>query len=137
MQRPEKSLERLSQMKKGMAELDNLYLGTYEVKEVEQIPGFVVSDKPYEVELKYKDQETALVIETLEVENTPTSLVIKKVEAGNEETVLPGVKFKVWYKEAGVRENGRIRSTDRRTNRSTERRTDGNTDGRADRGCRR
>ncbi|MCU6747526.1 SpaA isopeptide-forming pilin-related protein [Faecalicatena acetigenes] len=85
---------------KGMAELDNLYLGTYEVKEVEQIPGFVVSDKPYEVELKYKDQETALVIETLEVENTPTSLVIKKVEAGNEETVLPGVKFKVWYKEA-------------------------------------
>ena len=84
----------------GTAESKNLYLGKYAVKERQQTPGFVLDDTVYEVELKYKDQTTEVVTEGIQIENESTSLIIKKVDKGDNETTLKGVKFKVWYKES-------------------------------------
>ena len=54
--------------------------------------------KIYPVELKYKDQVTAVVTEELSVTNKPTEIEILKVD---EETGKPleGVTFKIWNKE--------------------------------------
>ena len=91
----------------GRAESKELYLGKYLVREIRQTPGFARSDKTYEVELIYKDQITEVVTKEIDVVNTPTSLVIKKMEKGETEKWLEGVKFKVWYKGAvdGMQEN--------------------------------
>ena len=53
--------------------------------------------KTYPVELKYKDQVTAVVTEELSVTNKPTEIEILKVD---EETGKPleGVTFKIWNK---------------------------------------
>lgn len=77
-----------------------LFLGKYTVKEMKQVPGFALTDEEFQVELKYKDQMTPVVIEELTVYNEPTSLVIMKYEKNTEEkTPLAGVKFKVWLKQ--------------------------------------
>ena len=82
-----------------------LFLGKYTIKETRQIPGFALAEETYQVELKYKDQTTPVVEEHLTVYNEPTSLVIRKCEKGTEgETVLAGVKFKVWLKQEHTEE---------------------------------
>ena len=54
----------------GIAVTDSLYLGKYEVRETKTLPGYYLpADKVWEVELVYKDQNTEIVTESLEVEN--------------------------------------------------------------------
>lgn len=54
----------------GIAVTDSLYLGKYEVRETKTLPGYYLpTDKVWEVELVYQDQNTEIVTETLEVEN--------------------------------------------------------------------
>ncbi|WP_287971359.1 SpaA isopeptide-forming pilin-related protein, partial [Blautia sp.] len=82
---------------KGVAVSKALYLGKYKVKEIKPAPGFELSDKSYKAELKYKDQTTALVKDTLEITNKPTQVIIDKKVTGTEQR-LSGVKFAVWNK---------------------------------------
>ena len=84
--------------KAGTATSKKLFLGKYDVKEKQQPDGFVLNKKIYPVELKYKDQMTAVVTEELSVTNKPTEIEILKVD---EETGKPleGVTFKIWNKE--------------------------------------
>lgn len=85
--------------KDGKAVTKELFLGTYTVKERKAPEGYALSEKEYEVELLYKDQDTKVVVGMLEaIENTPTTVVVKKVRFGTEEP-LEGVRFKFWEKE--------------------------------------
>lgn len=81
----------------GKAQSKELFLGKYTVEEVKQPAGYVLSDKVWDVELTYKDQETAIVTEDLAVENVPTKVVVAKTQTGTE-TTLEGVQFAVWNK---------------------------------------
>ncbi len=77
-----------------------LFLGTYAVTEVKQVPGFALAEEPVEVELAYRDQETPLVTEDLTLYNEPTTLRILKYEKGTQdEKPLAGVTFRVWLKQ--------------------------------------
>ena len=77
-----------------------LFLGTYAVTEVKQVPGFALAEEPVEVELAYRDQETPLVTQDLTVYNEPTRLRILKYEKGTQdEKPLAGVTFRVWLKQ--------------------------------------
>lgn len=82
----------------GTAISKNLYLGKYTVTETQQPAGYVLPDQSWEVELTYKDQDTELVTETLEVENDATIVIIDKKVTGSEQR-LSGVKFAVWNKD--------------------------------------
>ena len=82
----------------GVAVTKALYLGKYNVKETSPAPGFVLSDKTYKAEIKYKDQTTAVVTENLEITNKPTRVVIDKKVTGTEQR-LSGVKFAIWNKD--------------------------------------
>ena len=85
------------QTEKGVAQTQKLFLGTYRVVESQPSPGYAKDNQEHLVELKYKDQNTALVLKTLEVENKPTTLIVEKVRKGTK-VVLEGVTFKVWNK---------------------------------------
>lgn len=80
---------------KGSGVSKELYPGRYTVTESKQPNGYVLSDKKIEVEIRWEDQETAVVTEKIEVENTPTKLVLAKKETGSE-NYLPGVEFELW-----------------------------------------
>lgn len=81
----------------GRAESKDLYLGKYTVTETKQPGGYVLPDRSWDVELVYQDQHTAIVTENLEVKNTPTKVIIQKVESGTDKP-LAGVEFEVWNK---------------------------------------
>lgn len=80
---------------KGFATSKPLFLGKYEVIETKAAPGYIKGDKVYNVELKYKDQNTPVVTETVEVTNVPTTVIIEKVEKGSKKP-LKGVTYKIW-----------------------------------------
>ena len=92
----------------GTAESDSLYLGKYDIREVEQAPGYVLSEEVYEAELKYEGQETEIVTENIEFTNKPTTVILWKTEADEDASGstkkgkegLEGVKFTVWKKTA-------------------------------------
>lgn len=84
----------------GRAASENLYLGKYDVQEVQSPDGYLLSDTKYRVNLEYEDQTVPVIVETLEIENKPTK--IKLIKADKESGELLGdVTFKVWNKEAG------------------------------------
>ena len=84
--------------KDGTATSKKLYLGSYQVKEVCQPEGYVLTDKTWDVELKYKDESTELVYETLEITNVLTKVVIEKTVKDSDEK-LSGVQFAFWNKQ--------------------------------------
>ena len=84
--------------KDGTATSKELYLGSYQVKEVCQPEGYVLTDKTWDVELKYKDESTELVYETLEITNVLTKVVIEKTVKDSDEK-LSGVQFAFWNKQ--------------------------------------
>ena len=81
----------------GNAESKNLFLGKYFVKEKQQPDGYLLNEKKYEVELKYKDQNTTLITESFDITNQPTKVEVVKTD---KETGKPieGVEFSVWNK---------------------------------------
>ena len=89
-------VDKVTTDKEGTAESKELYLGKYTVTETKQPGGYAVSDQPWNVELRYAGQDTAIVTEEVDVENTPTELIIQKVTDSGEP--LAGVVFKVWNK---------------------------------------
>lgn len=103
----------------GTAESDSLYLGKYEIQEIEQAPGYVRSEEVYEAELKYEGQETEIVTVDMVFTNKPVTVILRKTEAGAQaagaegsdagiessdagtegaKKGLEGVKFSVWEK---------------------------------------
>ena len=82
----------------GKAISKELYLGKYAVTETRQPDGFVLDGKTYKAELKYKDQLTALVQESVVVTNLPTHVILLKTDSKTGET-LSGVTFAVWNKD--------------------------------------
>ena len=81
----------------GVAESKELYLGSYEIRETKQPQGYVLSDEVYSVTLEYKDQATPVVVQSVNVTNSPVKVRIIKVDAESGK-VLPGVEFKIWNK---------------------------------------
>lgn len=91
-------VDTITSNKDGTAISKNLYLGKYTVTETKQPAGYILPDQTWEVELTYKDQNTELVTETLEVENDATVVIIDKKVTGSEQR-LSGVKFAIWNKD--------------------------------------
>ena len=79
----------------GTARSKELFLGKYTVTETVQPVGFVLPTTTWDVELTYKDQNTAIVTGNIEVQNKPTKITIKKVEAETGQP-LEGIEFAVW-----------------------------------------
>lgn len=81
----------------GTALSKELYIGKYEIQETKQPDGYVLDPKCYEVEIKYQDQNTPVVLTEISIPNEPTRVRIVKKEKGSE-TPLAGVTFHFWKK---------------------------------------
>ncbi|WP_373216227.1 SpaA isopeptide-forming pilin-related protein [Ruminococcus sp. 5_1_39BFAA] len=79
----------------GCAETDNLYLGSYLVKESIAGEHYAISQKEYPVTLKANAKVTDVTVE-VQVKNEKTKLELLKVDASEEETVLEGIRFRIY-----------------------------------------
>lgn len=82
----------------GIALSEELFLGTYLVKEFDAPDGYELDPAEYEVTLAYKDQNTEIVTEELEVTDQPTTVTVIKKALGKDEN-LKGVKFQIWNEQ--------------------------------------
>lgn len=81
----------------GTALSKELYIGKYEIQETKQPDGYVLDPKCYEVEIKYQNQNTPVVLTEISIPNEPTKVRLVKSEKGSE-TPLLGVTFHFWKK---------------------------------------
>ena len=95
--------------KDGKATTDKLPLGKYKVYEVIAGEGFVLNKEVKEVELKYKDQETEVVIESTEYENQrqKVELNLRKVDSETN-TGIKGAVFGIYAKKDVIGYNGKL-----------------------------
>lgn len=86
--------------KSGKTQVDNLYLGSYIVRETQAPEGFVISDKEYEVTLSYKDDHTAIISDSVTYLNDRQKVHIdlRKVDEDNEAN-LQGAVFDLYASE--------------------------------------
>ena len=83
----------------GIAESKPLYPGKYIIREDKQPAGYIFPEQnEWPVELKYQDQNTAVVTVTEKIRNRPTVVIIDKKVTGSEQR-LSGVKFVIWNKD--------------------------------------
>lgn len=68
----------------GILKVDNLPLGTYEIKEVMASTGYVLSELIYEVKLEKRNEDTLIEIKN---ELEKGKLIIKKIDANNYEAL--------------------------------------------------
>ena len=86
--------------KSGKAQVDNLYLGSYLVRETKAPEGFVVSDKEYNVTLNYKDDHTAIISDSVSYVNERQKVAIDLVKLDDEtDTPLSGAEFGLYATE--------------------------------------
>lgn len=95
----------------GKAESKPLYLGTYLVKEKKAPHGYVGKEEPYEVTFTYKDQNTAIVYESIIVENVPAKgqIQIQKTDKGTGKIIPTGAIFEVTAKRDILTGDGTVR----------------------------
>lgn len=97
----------------GLWEIKGLPLGdglaVYEIREVSSPSGYVLDDRIHTVRLAYVDGATAEVEYALETENSPTELIVKKLDAETLEGI-EGVEISVYLDEANGGDNGGERS---------------------------
>lgn len=80
----------------GHAQTQELYLGTYTVYEAKAKDGFALDVAEKTVNLEYAGHDIAVYDEDVEVEDVPTELKIKKVDAIDPDVPVEGAKFRFW-----------------------------------------
>lgn len=93
----------------GVAELDNLPLGIYYVKEIGTAYGYVLDEEPVIVDLSYRDQNTPVVVYDEDWQNNrqTVSLSIIKKEKDTDRTLEGGI-FGLFAKEDIVSSTGKV-----------------------------
>lgn len=81
----------------GTIEINNLYLGSYYLKELETIDTHVLDNKKYEFELKYNDQYTPIIKYEITMKNLfkKGNLEFTKTDLVNGE-VIPNTKIEIY-----------------------------------------
>lgn len=89
-------VETLTTDSTGKATTKKLPLGKYTVKEVQAPHGYVINKTEYDVELKYKDENTELVFETVGYENDRQKVDLSLYKKNAEQTtMLSGGEFDI------------------------------------------
>ena len=89
-------VETLTTDSTGKATTKKLPLGKYTVKEVQAPHGYVINKTEYDVELKYKDENTPLVFETVGYENDRQKVYLSLYKKNAEQTtMLAGGEFDI------------------------------------------
>ena len=87
--------------KNGEADVTDLYLGKYYVKEEVRKPGYLPNEEIWEIDASYIDQNLAEIKLTKEVENQPTKSQFTKTDATTGEE-LEGAKLQIIDQDGNI-----------------------------------
>ena len=93
-------IEKYTTNENGYVKIENLKLGKYIIREIATEDNYVLDGKPYEIELKYKDQYTPIVTTTFTLKN-----YLKKGELDftksdlTDGKVIPNVKLSIYTED--------------------------------------
>ncbi len=85
----------------GKAEIDELPMGTYELKETKTIDGFILDGSSKTIEFTQKDQKTKEYVSSFDFVNHPSKVVISKTDVTGEKE-LEGAHLRVLDKDNQV-----------------------------------
>ena len=85
----------------GEIHISGLPLGKYELKEVQELEGYVKNNKVYDIDLSYDHTDEIIYSKELDVLNKKTATEISKVDATNEKE-LEGAKLSLRDEEGNV-----------------------------------
>ncbi len=88
---------------KGTAKIKKLPLGNYYLKEISTVANHIIDTKSYDIELQYKDQNTEIVTQNIEIKNElpKGKLTVTKYETGTQ-TPIPSTLIEVCTKDNTV-----------------------------------
>lgn len=85
---------------KGKITLENMKLSTYTFVEVQSANGFLLDKTPITVELKYKDQHTSVIYQSVEVTNVePTGKIILTKYNSDKSATIPNTQYRITGKK--------------------------------------
>lgn len=87
----------------GEIHISGLPLGKYELKEVQELEGYVKNNKVYDIDLSYDHTDKIIYSKELDVLNKKTATEISKVDATNEKE-LEGAKLSLRDEEGNLME---------------------------------
>ena len=92
----------------GNISFDNLYLGKYYIQEIETLDNYVLDENKYEVELKYKDQYTPVIVYSESILNILKTgkLEFTKTDISESKT-LPNTLIEIYTEEDELVFSGR------------------------------
>ena len=108
-------IKRIYTDKNGYAEITNLKLGVYYIKELQTPKGYILDNKEYKIELTYKDQYTSIVTSNINLKNylEKGTLEFTKTDVSTSEA-LPNTLIEIYNENdelifsGRTNENGKI-----------------------------
>lgn len=100
-------LEKVLTDKNGSAYIDNLELGTYYVKELNTIEGYILSDEYHEVNLNYIDDKTNIVEETIKLVNSKIICDVTYVSTDESSKGINGIEINLYDESDNIIYNGK------------------------------
>lgn len=91
----------------GSASVDNLKLGTYYVKELNTIEGYVLNDEYHEVKLNYIDDKTDIVEENIKLVNSKIKCDVTYITTDESSKGVNGIEIDLYDESDNIIYNGK------------------------------
>lgn len=94
----------------GKINISDLDLGTYYLKEISTLEGYILDNEYKKVELKYKDDKSNIVTENIKITNEKVKCDVVYITSSNDGTILPNVEINVYDENNNIVYNGKTDS---------------------------
>lgn len=94
----------------GKINISDLDLGTYYLKEISTLEGYILDSEYKKVELKYKDDKSNIVTENIKITNEKVKCDVVYITSSNDGTALPNVEINVYDENNNIVYNGKTDS---------------------------
>ena len=94
----------------GKINISDLDLGTYYLKEISTLEGYILDNEYKKVELKYKDDKSNIVTENIKITNEKVKCDVVYITSSNDGTFLPNVEINVYDENNNIVYNGKTNS---------------------------
>lgn len=92
---------------KGNAIIDNLNLGTYYVKELNTVDGYILNDEYHEVKLNYIDDKTSIIEETVKIINSKIKCDVTYITTDESSKGINGIEIDLYDELDNIIYNGK------------------------------
>lgn len=91
----------------GSASIENLELGTYYVKELNTIDGYILNDEYHEVKLSYIDDKTSVVEEDIKLINSKIKCDVTYISTDESSREVTGIEINLYDESDNIIYNGK------------------------------